>query len=148
MKIRFRTNICWLIITAFLLVNFSTSFGDIICIGENGHIEIEYANMPCCDDQNSSCLQTDDSSLQTSNHTDCCENCLDIPLISAGFIKRPFAFKASGFLKSQNSISLHLIPSNIVHFNSTVLSNKSFICSNSRDHVPHLLLITSPILIC
>ena len=66
--------------TCFLLLAGLTfgSFGEVLCIGDDGHVEIESACQPCCGKTGESCQV----SLSTSSHEhhDSCDNCSDYSL--------------------------------------------------------------------
>lgn len=78
-----------MLLLAFSVTNFSLGFGDILCIGDNGHMEIVSANLPCCDGHNWSTTPSASSTNQVSNYIGDYEDCLDIPLNTFIFYNRP-----------------------------------------------------------
>ena len=74
-----RTNswqMCLLILTLVGLTY--SSFGDVLCIGEDGHIEIESTCQPCCGEPNDFCSTLESDAKH--NHHDECDNCSDLSL--------------------------------------------------------------------
>lgn len=60
----------------------------VLCIGEDGHVKVEFLTDDCCGDDGESHPSEDDATLE-SNHTACmdhCGACVDIPLGTPGQI--------------------------------------------------------------
>jgi len=58
----------------------SSSFGDVLCISDNGHVEIESVCTPCCLENANSCFL---SKADTAHdHHEGCDNCSDLSLDS------------------------------------------------------------------
>lgn len=63
--------LCLLLITGLIL----NSFGDVLCIGEDGQVKVESLCQPCCSGDDDICLINED---ENENHDDCydCEDLL------------------------------------------------------------------------
>jgi hypothetical protein len=63
-----------------------TAFAQVLCIGEDGHVEVEYASADCCGDAGES-SRRDCEPLFNTEDEDCrdrCGACVDVPLGTNG----------------------------------------------------------------
>lgn len=149
MKNLMRIYTCWFLIIAFSAAGFTTSLGDVLCIGEDGHVEIEYANSPCCNKPVASLIMpTESSLLQESGRIDDCMDCSDIPLRALSHLKRPTIFKIPILHKYQFEFSPNLVCLNTFIENPSDSQNRHINNSIERSPPGNSFLIISPILIC
>ena len=139
---------CFLLVLIFLSTAFSTSLGDVLCIGENGHLGIEFSNQHCCDSDHRSCISDKQSLSHESNHIDSCGNCLDIPIQYSYYTKRPTSVETSELFNNQNEFFKYAATYNIIKLN--FCSSKNLYSNNhgNSDIIAVPLSRISPILIC
>lgn len=144
-----RISTCWFLIIAFLAAGFTSTMGDVICVGEDGHVEIEYANSPCCDQPVTSLMTSSESPLlQESGHMDGCIGCSDIPLTALSHINRPIIAKLQVLFESQFKFSPNPINGGTIIENPSGSPERYIYYSIEQSPPGSLFLIVSPILIC
>jgi len=78
MIMKYRKNLTWLVCLLFLAgVTLSSSAG-ILCLGEDGHAQVESFCQPDCNDSDLACPVEGE---ETDDDHDDCTNCVDVPLI-------------------------------------------------------------------
>ncbi len=119
-----------------------SSFGDILCVSDSGHIKVESICNPCCDETANPCFlnKTDFG----HEHHDSCDNCSDLSLESPKILDR---LSNSDFgLVNFSSNSLHLFSvNNDLTISSQRYRNKelSYTISKEVD-----ILISTTVIIC
>ena len=78
MKRYTKQHVTWTLCLLFVAVSVSGSSGGVLCIGADGHTEVETACLPCCDEDLKTC-DTEPSDRHHEEHEDC-SNCADVPL--------------------------------------------------------------------
>jgi hypothetical protein len=78
MNLRLRKITAWPLCLAFLFGAMLSANGEVLCLGDNGHFELETYCPPCCNESEDSC-EAEIPDDQHSEHNDC-SNCLDIEL--------------------------------------------------------------------
>lgn len=73
-----RAILTWALCLLFVAASAGASTGGVLCIGADGHTEIETACIPCCDDREGACA-AEPSDNRHEEHEDCSE-CADVPL--------------------------------------------------------------------
>ena len=68
----------WTICLLFIVGLTPNGIGDVLCIGDNGHIQLEFVSQQCCEEIGESSLLIAFSTER--DHHDTCGNCLDLPL--------------------------------------------------------------------
>ena len=116
---------------------------DVLCIGEDGHIEIETNCLPCCNEIETSCEINVEEDLH-DEHEDC-NNCSDLSL-SSSFLTKRFS-KLVNFENHTFSIAL----SN--SFNKILSTNDRTYSQFNNNSIPFRLIpinsfISSTILRC
>lgn len=144
-----RISTCWFLIIAFLAAGFTTSLGDVLCVGKDGHVEIEFANSPCCNTPILSLSMPSESDLlQESGRMDDCMDCSDIPLMAFSHVNRPTPAKIPVIYKYQFEYSPNPACLNRFIENPLDSQNRYFNYSIERNSPGSAFLIISPILIC
>jgi len=73
-----RATLTWAFCLLFVAASAGASTGGVLCIGADGHTEIETACIPCCDDNTGACA-AEPSDSRHEEHEDC-SDCADVPL--------------------------------------------------------------------
>ena len=68
----------WAFCLLFVAAGAGASTGGVLCIGADGHTEIETACIPCCDDNADACA-AEPFDNRHEEHEDC-SDCADVPL--------------------------------------------------------------------
>ena len=76
----------WPLSILLLIGFFQIGSGDVLCVGEDGHIEIETECLPCCNEAEAVCGLSEQGDIH-DEHDDC-NNCSDLPLDSPLWSKR------------------------------------------------------------
>jgi len=63
--------------------------GSILCVGADGHVEIDSFGHPCCEGCDAACLHEQDKAAE-DHHSDC-GDCTDLPLIQDTILNRPLS---------------------------------------------------------
>jgi hypothetical protein len=122
--------------------------GNVLCIGEDGHIEIETNCIPCCSDTDKACKEelciTDESENHHEEHNDC-NNCFDLELDGTTWLKR---FQITNFNYNFKLTSLSIIDSASYYVKtyldySNIYKNKSLFGQN-----PPNVSITTTVVRC
>ena len=113
------------LITLFLFMGITSSgYSDIICIGDDGHVEFETICLPCCNEIEKSC----ETEVATDHHQehDNCSNCSDIEFDSPFLAKR---IQKSTHDQYKNSIFHNFISSfSLSHISqNTITTSKYYI---------------------
>lgn len=62
------------------------SFGEVLCIGDDGHAKVEQMCQPCCGETDDSCFLTAFDGER--DHHDDCYSCFDLPLDGPTWLRR------------------------------------------------------------
>ncbi len=149
MKNLMRIYTCWILLIAFPVAGFTTSLGDVLCVGKDGHVEIEYADSPCCNTPILSLSMPSESDfIQESGRMDDCLGCSDIPLTALSHVNRPTLAKTPVIYKYQFEFSPNPACLNRFIENPLDSQDRYFNYSTERSSPGNAFLIISPILIC
>ena len=134
-KRTFLTLICLLVYSAIIPMHLSDY---VLCIGEDGHIRIEYvthADHGCCQDNTS---HEHDHTEHESDHTDedHCGNCLDIPIFACINTETTIITEAKNPITSHQSVSIV----------SPILHKESFISFPPTKSLTLFALLIDPTL--
>jgi len=105
MKVVSKLLLNWILIFALVLTGIIMSLGDILCVREDGHAQIENSRIPCCSEEHNHFLEVADTHLQKPVEEDYCKDCLDIPISIVSLIKRSSIKKIFTVHKYHNSIT-------------------------------------------
>ncbi len=78
MKLKFENNLSLPAILFFIALFTFGSIGDVICIGDDGHLKVESSCQPCCSEIVDSILLITSTNLH--DYHDNCYNCSDLEL--------------------------------------------------------------------
>ena len=125
----------WALCLLFVAASAGASTGGVLCIGADGHTEIETACIPCCDDSEGACA-ADPSDNRHEEHEDC-SDCADVPLNEFTRSHVP-SVRVDGDVDLSQYV-LHAVPSARIANNSynPATSTQQFIPS-AFILVPHL----------
>jgi hypothetical protein len=102
------------------------SNGSILCIGDNGHTNIESICQPCCGEAEDSCDLAESNS--NHDHHDECDNCTDRPLF-----QDPLLSRSISRLDIDGKISLGHLIYQAFNLNSQTLSSSILIPKTDSD---------------
>ena len=130
--------LCFLLATGLTL----GSFGDVLCIGDDGHIKVESVCQPCCGEADDFYFLTVSDSGQNHHHE--CVNCLDLSLDRPTWLRKD-SRPAFCTIHNTSPSSLSLI-SCFDNTNSNYSLSSVTDCFPGRGH--SAVLISTTVLIC
>lgn len=131
MKPRIRKIVIWPLCFLFLAGFIATGDSKILCIGDDGHLEIETICLPCCGDEDKDC-ETEKSNDKHEEHGDC-SNCSDVELDNSLWLKRVHNINLNHSMNHESNVIAN------IDYNFTLICN-----SNSQIIKFHLAYSQSP----
>jgi hypothetical protein len=133
-----------LLLPAFLITSTGNVLGDALCIGDDGHVEIEFVTINGCGDggfESSAAVSHEVTAEHQSNDEHCGSSCLDVsmPQSEATAVKRlgkiasaSLAFVAPNIFPSLSAQSLKLVVSNLAsqpppRISQTILAHRTIV---------------------
>ena len=130
MKLTKKNIIAWTLCLSLLVGVSSSAFSDVLCIGDDGHVEYETICLPCCTDDSDSC-DNETTEEQHAEHNEC-SNCSDVEIDNHLWTKRFHKIETKTLLISKyhhpvtiadiNSSNIYTSP--IKSFHSEKFSNQ------------------------
>ena len=141
MKMMIRTYLAWTFCLLFLTGITLSSFGNVLCLGDTGHIKTGSTCQPCYSDPEKACLF--EQTAPEHDHHDECTNCVDLPLIQNSPSYRRMTPKVVAGSVAFHSITIF----NKQHIEQTTLVNTAPLVDTLLPFSAGVLLSTT-ILLC
>jgi len=143
MVLRITKIIAWPLCLIFLIGLTFSGYSDVLCISEDGQMELETLSLPCCDETGDFC-EYNTSEEQHNKHNNC-SSCLDVEHNNPLWTKRPQKTDFSQLIKLTFASSI-----DAVYSLTSIAQNNLRIIEYSQlyNQNPPSLFLTTTILRC
>lgn len=121
----------------FIMGLFVAGNGKVLCIGDDGHIELETSCLPCCGDETDICVSEPSDDMH-EEHNDC-SNCSDIEIDSPLWSKRlkHISLTIANDIRPEIAVGINVYPTSV---NDNPSQLMEFHISSGKNKPSHLFL--------